>query len=170
MIWKVWVFKFAFSSFAFSRGDTSLHMFLFIPISLCNDDLHEEETEVRENGGIGLINNTCKALIDYQQPLSFLLTFFAWTAELISIVSRMHSYVPTKIWIFNKSKVSLTASVQNVFDKSLPTLKRLMTAYSLICLVKILRYINYPSQTWNNPPNICNDFSVFWRLESKAQP
>ena len=116
MIWKVWAFKFAFSSFAFSRGDTSLHMFLFIPISLCNDDLHEEETEVRENGGIGLINNTCKALIDYQQPLSFLLTFFAWTAELISIVSRMHSYVPTKIWIFNKSKVSLTAWVQNVFD------------------------------------------------------
>ena len=125
MIWKVWVFKFAFSSFAFSRGDTSLHMFLFIPISLCDDDLHEEETEVREMG-IGLINNTCKALIDYQQPLSFLLTFFAWTAELISIVSRMHSCVPTKIWIFNKSKVSLTAWVQNVFDKSLPTLKRLM--------------------------------------------
>ena len=47
---KVSVFKFAFSSFAFSRGDASLHMFLFISISLCNDDLHEEETEVRENG------------------------------------------------------------------------------------------------------------------------
>ena len=108
------------------QGETHRCICFFLYLSHYVMMIYTKKKQKCEKIGKGLITNTCKALIDYQQPLSFLLTFFAWTAELISIVSRMHSYVPTKIWISNKSKVSLTAWVQNVFDKSLPTLKRLM--------------------------------------------
>ena len=98
------------------QGETHRCICFFLYLSHYVMMIYTKKKQKCEKMGKGLITNTCKALIDYQQPLSFLLTFFAWTAKLISIVSRMHSCVPTKIWIFNKSKVSLKAWGQNVFD------------------------------------------------------